>query len=319
MPKATAESAQSIKTIDALRAAKRSQERRLKALGSRERLQPCLTQYDTIVQQLRDGGDSQPERTAMAHLTNILRGTYQTVLGQIAAAGKTGIRAQNAVKRSAGTNFQGLCEYAVLKWLATNNLPIAVGPNAPKNMKEELTIFGLDADAGEFSVEPDIDISLWVPDGNERSPILFLSAKTSLVDRAGQAARWKLYLDLHQTTCTHVHSVPDCPIHRTRIKIKTQHQIVHSIVTANIYKIDTTQPHGELKSGQCRNNTYMFRHKFTTRNDSQEYRPPSWQTFSNFPVLIESVFRPYLGLLESDEPSLKQSIPPEILQAPTAS
>ncbi len=291
--------------------AKKTQEKRLKALEARDRLLPCLVKYNAIVEQLRAGGDKNPERSAMAYLTDILRGTYQTVLVQIAAAGKTGIGAQNAVKRSAGTNFQGLCEYAVLKWLQTNDLPIAIGPNAPKTMKDELTIFGQDADAGEFSVEPDIDISLWVPDGNGSSPILFLSAKTSLVDRAGQAARWKLYFDLHQTTCQHIKDVSDCPIHRTQIKIKTKHTIAHSIVTANIYKIDTTQPHGELTSGQCRNNTYMFKHKFTTRNDAQEIRPPAWKSFSDFPSLIESVFRPYLDYQQetSASPDIQRVIP----------
>ncbi len=235
-----------------------------------------------------------PEQSAMGYLTNILRGTYDTVLKQIDASGKKGINASNAVKRSAGTNFQGLCEYAILKWLDTTDLPLCVGPNAPKSMKDELTIFGNDADAGEFSVEPDIDISLWVNNEDKSSPLIILSAKTSLVDRAGQAARWKLYLDLHQTTCPHTKAVHDCPIHRTSILVKTQHRITHCIVTANIYKIDTTQPHGELTSGQCRNNTYMFKHKYTTRNDKVEIRPSSWQEFSAFPDLVESVFRDYL-------------------------
>lgn len=316
MTKKSGVSAKPRKKAAPLTVAKKAQEKRLKALQKRERLLPCLVQYGTVIDRLRADGDKYPERSAMAYLTDILRGTYQTVLGQIAAAGKTGISAQNAVKRSAGTNFQGLCEYAVLKWLQTNDLPIAVGPNAPKSMKDELTIYGQDADAGEFSVEPDIDISLWIPDGNPTSPILFLSAKTSLVDRAGQAARWKLYLDLHQTTCTYVKAVADCPIHRTQIKIKTQHTIVHSIVTANIYKIDTTQPHGELTSGQCRNNTYMFKYKFTTRNDAQEVRPSAWESFSAFPSLIESVFQPYLDAQQqvaplSSQPGIQQAIPLE--------
>lgn len=277
--------------------AKTMRARRLADLKKRDRLLPCLDAFDEIVLRLRNGGDKTPERAAMDYLTDILRGTYKTVLDQIGAAGKTGINATNAVKRSAGTNFQGLCEYAVLRWIETTDLPVCIGPNAPKSMKEELTIFGKDADSGEFSVEPDIDISLWIPNEDPASPLIFVSAKTSLVDRAGQAARWKLYLDLHQTTCEHTKRVPDCPIHRTSIRVKTQHPIIHSIVTANIYKIDTTQPGGELTSGQCRNNTYMFRHKYTTRNDSREVRPASWKGFSAFPDLAESTFRPYLKRL----------------------
>ena len=123
-----------------------------------------------------------------------------------------------------------------------------------------------------------------------RSPLVFLSAKTSLVDRAGQAARWKLYLDLHQTTCTFTAQVFDCPIHRTRVRIKTSHPIEHCIVTANIYKTGTTQPQGELQSNQCRNNTYMFRNKYTTRNDPGEFRPADWRSLSELPTLVERLF-----------------------------
>lgn len=281
------------KAKDPLSIAKKSQEKRLKDLRKRDRLLPCIEQYDALIQRLESEGDSSPTVTAMSYLTDILRGTYQTVLAQIGKSGKTGIGATNAVKRSAGTNFQGICEYAVLRWLAENNLPVAIGPNAPKSMKDELTIFGADADSGDFAVEPDIDISLWIPNDDPNAPVIFLSAKTSLVDRAGQAARWKLYLDLHQTTCQHTKVVHDCPIHRTQVKVLTNHPITHCIVTANIYKIDTTQPQGELMSGQCRNNTYMFRHKFTTRNDATEFRPPSWASFSMFPSLVQSVFDAY--------------------------
>jgi hypothetical protein len=265
-------------------------------LKKRERLNPCIHRYDSLLELLRLQKSSAPEVEAMSHLTSIFRDAYQDVLEQIKKSGKSGIGAINAIKRSAGTNFQGICEYAVIQWLKTTDLPFHIGPNAPKSMKDELTIYGEDADGGEFSVEPDIDISLWLEDGEPSSPILFVSAKTSLVDRAGQAARWKMYLDIHQTSCTHVKLVPDCPVNRTKIKIKTQHPIVHSIVTANIYKIDSTLPDGELKSGQCRNNTYMFKYKYTTRNDAVEFRPASWKSFSEFPDLVRQVYQQYMGI-----------------------
>ncbi len=294
---------------DPMQIAKKTQQKRLDDLRKRERLMPCIQEYDALLEKLKSDGTHAPERAGLAYLTDILRGTYQTVLSQIANSGKTGISAQNAVKRSAGTNFQGLCEYSILRWLQTTDLPVSIGPNAPGTMKDELTIYGKDADAGEFKVEPDIDISLWIPDDNPHSPIIFVSAKTSLVDRAGQAARWKLYLDLHQTACTHIKTVHDCPINRTEIKIKTAHPIVHSIVTANIYKIDTTQPQGELGSGQCRNNTYMFKHKYTTRNDEKEFKPSAWKSFADFPLLVEQVFDKYLSNVGAAQSQQRLSIP----------
>jgi hypothetical protein len=268
---------------------------RFKSLRKRDRLRPCLDLYDKTVEDLHHARDPEPLVTAMSYITRIFRETFAEVLGQIEASGKVGISANNAVKRSAGTNFQGLCEYAIARWLENADLPVSICPNAPDALKQELTIFGADA-GNEFSVEPDIDICLWEDGGSESSPLIFVSAKTSLVDRAGQAARWKLYLDLHQTTCPHVAQVHDCPVNRTRVKIRTKHPIEHAIVTANIYKIDTTQPEGELNSGQCKNNTYMFRHKYTTRNDSKEFRPPGWHSFSEFPKLIMRVFQPVTTL-----------------------
>jgi len=283
----------SFASADALVKVKHARMRRLVELRKRDRLAPALKAYDAVIASTIAEGVAEPHRAAMAYLTSILRGTYKEVLQQIAASGKEGIEAQNSIKRSAGTNYQGMCEYAILRWLETTDLPVCVGTNAPREMRDELTIHGYDAEGGDFSVEPDIDICLWVPDAGPTSPLLFVSAKTSLVDRAGQAARWKLYLDMHQTTCPHVKGILDCPINRTRIKVRTAHPIHHAIVTANIYKIDTTQPEGELRSGQCRNNTYMFKHKYTTRNDPAEFRPPSWQSFDAFPTLIEAVFAAY--------------------------
>lgn len=262
-------------------------------LKKRERLLPCIEMYDSKIIELRKKGTAKPEVDAMSYITSILRCTYSDVLKQISAAGKSGISAINAIKRSAGTNYQGLCEYALIQWLKSEQIPFHIGPNAPKKMKDELTIYGDDSDGGSFSVEPDIDISLWLENDDTTSPIIFISAKTSLVDRAGQAARWKMYLDLHQTTCPHVKNISDCPINRTKVKIKTEHPITHAIVTANIYKIDSTLPHGELSTGQCRNNTYMFKHKYSTRNDDVEIRPSSWSSFAEITNMIEETYYAY--------------------------
>jgi len=269
--------------------AKAQRARRLAELRARERLRPALELYDQRVATLNVAGDPEPLVTGLSWLTSIFRSSYAIVLKQIEDSGKTGIQAQNAIKRSAGTNFQGLCEYAISLWLENEGLPVAIAPNAPVALRDELTIHGID-NGSEFSVEPDIDICLWRPDDDPLSPIIFVSAKSSLVDRAGQAARWKMYLDLQQTTCTYIPLVPDCPVRRTKVKMKTRRKITHCIVTANIYKIDTTLPQGELSSGQCRNNTFMFEHRFSTRNDPAEVRPAGWNSFAEFPALVTAVF-----------------------------
>jgi hypothetical protein len=272
-----------------LELARAQRELRRRALVARDRLEPALTAYEQVVDALEADGSAQPTVDGLDRLTDVFRGSYAAVVKQIEKSGKVGIGAQNAIKRSAGTNFQGLCEYAVSRWLDTTDLPVCVAPNAPKAMRDELTIHGVDHGV-DFSVEPDIDICLWIADESETSPIIFVSAKSSLVDRAGQAARWKMYLDLHQTTCTYIPRVPDCPVRRTEVRLKTKRQITHSIVTANIYKIDTTMPEGELATGQCRNNTFMFEHRYTTRCDSAELRPAGWEGFDRFPALVDEIF-----------------------------
>lgn len=275
---------------DALRALAETQRNaRRKDLRKRARLAPALEAYDSVIAGLSGGTSRSPHTDGLAYLTDVFLGSYSAVLEQIAASGKVGIAAQNSVKRSAGTNFQGLCEYALSMWLDTTDLPVCIAPNAPRAMREELTIHGVDHGV-DFSVEPDIDMCLWIPDGSPVSPIIFLSAKSSLVDRAGQAARWKMYLDMHQTTCTYIRMVADCPVRRTQVRMQTRRRITHSIVTANIYKMDTTMPEGELGTGQCRNNTFMFEHRYTTRNDDREYRPPGWESLSRFPQLIQETF-----------------------------
>lgn len=265
--------------------------RREKDLLKRERLAPCIKLVQQKTEELRKSGEDDPERAVLAYLTDILRATYPTVLKQIARSGKTGIAAQNAVKRSAGTNFQGMCEYALLRWISANTPILCIGTNSPRALRDELTIHGVDG-GQPFNVEPDIDICIWpsTADNDTESPLLFISAKSSLVDRAGQAARWKLYLDLHQTTCPHTKDVSDCPIHKTAVTMGTHRPIQHCLVTANIYKIDTTQPEGELGSAQCLNNTYMFQHRFTTRNDETEFRPDGWRSLTDIVPIIRDLF-----------------------------
>jgi hypothetical protein len=266
---------------------------RARALQARERLEPALRRYQSLVIELidTDGLSELDARSrALENLTNIFRDSYNDVLEQIISSGKTEIGQTNSIKRSAGTNFQGLVEYALLKLIDTMDLDVAITCNSPKELKEELTIHGIDSDNVEFSVEPDIDMCIWKPEGGPDEPIILLSAKTSIVDRGGQAARWKMYLDMHQTACTYIPDVEDCPVRRTRVKMKTARPITHCIITANIYKIDTTQPEGELGNAQCRNNTFMFKYKYTTRCDDSQLMPDSWRYLSSFHALLQRVY-----------------------------
>lgn len=267
--------------------------KRRNQLLARDRLLPCIQLYDELVDEIINdiGGDIVLARLmAMNRLTECFRNSYDVVLRQIEASGKTGISLINSVKRSAGTNYQGLVEYAILMYLSEIRSTLTICCNSPKELKNELTIYGVDSDDDSFSVEPDIDMCIYQPNADCTSPIVLLSAKTSIVDRGGQAARWKMYLDLHQTTCPHITQICDCPVNRTKVVMKTKRKIVHAIITANIYKIETTQPEGELGNAQCRNNTFMFNYKYTTRSDRQQFVPDSWSGLSEIGDMLNRVY-----------------------------
>lgn len=108
-----------------------NREERIRSLQSRERLVPVLDAYDTVLDKLSMDKGIVPPVEGLSYLTSLLRSTYEEVKSQIAAAGKTGISQINAIKRSAGTNYQGLCEYAILKWL-DNRASCQRAPQRPR-------------------------------------------------------------------------------------------------------------------------------------------------------------------------------------------
>lgn len=205
----------------------------------------------------------------------------------------------NSLRRSAGTNYQSLVSYALARYLHDTDAAWYVQYPVPRKFREALAInFGLPAQDGVspgaiVTVQPDVDILLrnshWTPKQGKREPILLLSVKTSLVDRAGMAARWKTYFDAATTLCE------DCG---TKMGIHLQDadtfEVNHGIVTANIYKYffhDKSYQKGELESGQTKSNTYMFELKFTTRNDGLAVTPKDWMQFERIVAVLENIAR----------------------------
>jgi len=233
----------------------------------------------------------------------------------------------NSKRRTAGTNYQGLVSYALATYLIEVESEWYVQHPVPKDLKEALSIEfepviadadeddpleeaaeetaralqgalegeDLDDDDDEpdvFSVQPDFDIILRnaahdaESDGPE--PVLLLSAKTSLADRSGQAARWKLYFDLITHPCP-LRAQDGCAYDSLGISLKNpgEYELRQGLVTANIYKIqfrDERYHSGELASGQTRSNTYMFDLKLTTRDDDTSHTPADWR---QFPAVID--------------------------------
>jgi hypothetical protein len=226
----------------------------------------------------------------------------------------------NSLKRSAGTNYQALVSFALAKFLYETGSSWYLRAPVPPEFRESLAVTftaGIqeepsedasasaseDADTGGEGgdgtestsvarVQPDVDILLrnaaWAPAAGVAEPVVLLSVKTSLADRGGQAARWKIYFDLATQPCPYLEQA-GCAYQKLGISMgnASLYNITHGIVTANIYKYrfhDARYHAGELNSGQTRSNTYMFRLKLTTRNDGRARTPSDW---NQFPFIVE--------------------------------
>lgn len=230
----------------------------------------------------------------------------------------------NSLRRSAGTNYQGLVSYALALYLLEAGSAWYLQHPVPKELREALAInftAGIplsepeeggspsveadDAEVGDgddfsvFRVQPDVDILLrnasWEDQQGQAEPVMLLSVKTSLVDRAGMAARWKTYFDQVTHPCPLLHK-PGCAYSRLGITMENadRYDIHHGIVTANIYKYnfhDVRYKKGELSSGQTRSNTYMFDHKLTTRDDDLAETPEDWRQLPHVVDVLETLSR----------------------------
>jgi hypothetical protein len=236
----------------------------------------------------------------------------------------------NSLRRSAGTNYQSLVTYAIASylvkvgsaWAVAHPVPkeflstlvisfdaVAEAPNETQDAFKDGAMPDLDAESTPadendeeplteaFVIKPDVDILLrnlaWQQRDGSPEPVLLLSAKTSLVDRAGQAARWKLYFDLASNPCP-CQDCEGCVYKKLGISMENAaaYDIEHGIVTANIYKYwfrDKRYRKGELASAQTRSNTGMFDLRLTTRDDEEAETPPGWRQLDVLPEVIREL------------------------------
>lgn len=279
-------------------------------------LGPCLNSYKTS---LESGEAPHPLHNLSRHLTSTLPATERSIrermtakwAGHDEAAERIVKSVTNSLRRSAGTNYQALVGYALARFLIERESAWYLEHPVPKWFGESLSIRftggvppaeddadpaaiddgAEDVDEVGVTVAPDVDILLrnaaWVTKSAVPEPVLLLSVKTSLADRAGAAARWKTYFDLVTKPCPHVQEV-DCAYRHLGIELAyaPDVQITHGIVTANIYKMNSDPyfaENGELRTGQARANTFMFDLRYSTRNDSEQLMAEGWEPLTALP------------------------------------
>jgi hypothetical protein len=282
-------------------------------------LGPCLRSYEGSLESV---SDRHPLHDLTKHLVETVVETEASIRTRMVEKweAREGTASQieksvtNSMRRSAGTNYQALVSYALARylleassyWYVVHPVPadfgnsLAIRFTAGVAPEPSDTILGLDDEiateadetvSGDVTVKPDLDILIrnaaWNASSAEPEPILILSVKTSLADRAGSAARWKTYFDLVTRPCAHVKE-EDCAYRRLGIELAYDPNvdITHGIVTANIYKINSDPMFarwGELRSNQARANTFMFDLRYTTRNDSEDVMAEGWSSLADLP------------------------------------
>ncbi|MDE0605437.1 MAG: hypothetical protein OXI18_13640 [bacterium] len=278
---------------------------------------PCIRSYERW---LATGAD--PLHNLTHHLTSTTQETEAGIRRRMEAkwAEKGGTSddvaksVTNSLRRSAGTNYQSLVSYALAKefirrgsaWFVVHSVPpkfgnslgIRFGP-APELSNEVEQSRSVEDQEASVVVKPDLDILIrnagWLDTSSDAEsalpePVLLLSVKTSLADRAGAAARWKTYFDLVIKPCPNM-DTEGCAYQQLGISLARDPNvtIVHGIITANIYKINSDeyfQEYGELRSNQARSNTFMFDLRYTTRNESIEVMAPGWDPLTELPLWL---------------------------------
>ncbi len=274
-------------------------------------LYACLKSY----QQWSLENENLPTEQRQSPLTNLthhLISTFETTEAAIRermtvkwkddpdAARRIESSVTNSLRRSAGTNYQALVSYAIAYTLETQLSDWYVVHPVPTDFGRSLSIrFGPasqtsegdepeDTEDASVVVKPDLDILLrnaaWDASSGDAEPVLVLSVKTSLADRAGSAARWKTYFDLVTQPCEHA-CEESCAYRRLGIALAESPNvsITHGIVTANIYKMNSDPyfaQYGELRSNQAKANTFMFDLRFTTRDQEPDAMAPGWSPLS---------------------------------------
>ena len=284
-------------------------------------LSACLASYRKWVD---DNPEAHPLHNLTHHLVSTVDGTAATIRARMVAkwagapdaAARVESSVTNSLRRSAGTNYQSLVSYALARrllekqssWYVTHPVPVEWGRTLAIKFSGGVSDDFVDVDADpepildaaavpdvDVVVKPDLDILLrnaaWPLNDDRPEPVLVLSVKTSLADRAGAAARWKTYFDLATNPCEHA-CEESCAYRRLGIELANTPNIAiaHGIVTANIYKINS-DPYftrwGELRSNQARSNTFMFDLRFTTRNDNEDVMAPGWESLTAIEYWLE--------------------------------
>lgn len=224
---------------------------------------PTISVFNDRLNSLIDADTSEQEATIkiMSFLTDILKSSQSLVediiQGRIASGEIKD--ASQARKSVAGNNFQRLIAYSVIRNILVGNIPkdviVNVGHTSKHPILEEYaTITVGDSDDSQ---KPDSDVLIYKDDST--SPIINFSCKTSLRERAGQTYKWKLLVDIANSTCPHIAESESCPKNVYKLQYNNSKKVVMNFVTADLY--------GEVNQPQISGMFNFFDNSYVTKPD----------------------------------------------------
>jgi len=206
----------------------------LDTVSSRQYIQPLIKNIDSFLKdQARISlSDTVAAMGLLDSLSEIMRNSEAETVS-IIYKNKGLTDARQSIKSTAGNNFQAAVAYSLIKiqhmGVIPSNIAISLSGTFHTSMKASLEIV-----AGGETQKPDADIIICDP-CDEETPIILLSAKTSLRERGGQTAKWKLLIDIARSNnCTSLKV--KYGLSNNTEKLEILRRVTMGVVTTDLYE-----------------------------------------------------------------------------------
>ncbi|XOQ45337.1 MAG: RE-BsaWI domain-containing protein [Clostridium sp.] len=216
----------------------------IRKLNSYEYFQPTIGIYNQRLSAMIRNGLTEEEATRqiLDYLKDILRDSQQMVedIIQRKIASEDIKDASQARKSVAGSNFQRLVAYGIIRNILVGNITKEIIVNVGYRNHPLLDKYAsISVGSSEDTQKPDSDVLIYKDDTT--SPIVNFSCKTSLRERAGQTYKWKLLVDLATCTCPYILESENCPKNIYNLQYDNSRRVIMNFVTADLYN-EVNQP-----------------------------------------------------------------------------
>lgn len=201
---------------------------------------PTIDEYESRIKNYTISGYSLPDAHLLIlnDITSIMKDSQERVNRIIQDRINRGKikSADQARRNAAGNNFQLIVAYSIIMNIIYKNIPNLMVVHQPKRGREYCKIVeeNLQIEVLGEVQKPDCDLLIYNPE-EDNDPIVIISCKTSIRERAGQTYRWKLLYDLSNCNCKHIEQTTICPIRKYNLQNHNQKKVKIGLITADFY------------------------------------------------------------------------------------